>query len=129
MELPLHARCIPCEMWFLRVSVTELRWFLEPIAGSHMERINTAYFYKLASRLIPEERAIAGRLNLTGQQPGLAYANWECDNMAGMANFLKTVPWWVWPLLSLVFFAIDLIRNRANLGKEISFQKRKKRLG
>jgi hypothetical protein len=45
--------------------------------------------------------------------------------MAGMANIFRVVPWWIWPLLSFVFVAIDLIRNRANLGKEIRFRKKK----
>ncbi len=40
-------------------------------------------------------------------------------------NFIRSVPWWLWPLLSFVFVAIDLFRNRDKLGKEISFRKKK----
>jgi hypothetical protein len=41
-----------------------------------------------------------------------------------MANIIRSVPWWVWPLLSLVVAVINLIRYRADLSKEIRFWKK-----
>jgi hypothetical protein len=54
------------------------RWFVIPIRGSQMQRINTSYFYRLATKLIPLRHVTQGKtvLDVWGELYGAQQELW-----------------------------------------------------